>query len=167
MALPGYSMATLGEFADREIGVSAWVAVDQRRIDEFADCTGDRQWIHVDVERARAESPYGGTIAHGYLTLSLAASLSIEAGVIPADAAAALNYGLDKVRFIAPVKAGARVRNRVVLLAVDRRPDGRVLITLQNTIEIEGEAKPALVAESLAMLVAAPAAASGPGGARV
>jgi acyl dehydratase len=165
MTLPGYSMATLGEFAGREIGVSDWVAVDQHRIEEFADCTGDRQWIHVDVERARAESPYGGTIAHGYLTLSLAASLAIEAGVIPSDAAAALNYGLDKVRFIAPVKAGARVRNRVVLLAVDARADGRVLITLQNTIEIEGEAKPALVAESLAMLVAAPAA-SGPGGAR-
>ena len=90
-----------------------------KRIDEFADCTGDRQWIHVDVERARRESPYGGTIAHGYLTLSLAASLSIEAGVIPSDAAAALNYGLDKVRFIAPVKAGARVRNRVVLVAVE------------------------------------------------
>ena len=166
MALPGYSMATLGEFAGRELGVSAWVIVDQQRIDEFADCTGDRQWIHVDVERARVESPYGGTIAHGYLTLSLAASLAIEAGVIPADAAAALNYGLDKVRFIAPVKAGARVRNRVVLLAADRRADGRVLITLQNTIEIEGAAKPALVAESLAMLVAAPAAASGPGGER-
>src|SRR5437899_9377758 len=152
MAPPDYCMATLQQFAGREIGVSGWTAIDQHRIDEFADCTGDRQWIHVDVERARKESPYGGTIAHGYLTLSLAASLAIEAGVIPPDAAAALNYGLDKVRFIAPVKAGARVRNRVVLLAAEGKPQGRVLITLQNTIEIDGETKPALIAESLALL---------------
>ena len=158
MAKPGYSMASLAQFAGAEIGVSDWVTVDQHRIDEFADCTGDRQWIHVDVERARRESPYGGTIAHGYLTLSLAASLSIEAGVIPADAAAALNYGLDKVRFIAPVKAGARVRNHVVLVAVEDKGGGRKLLTLRNTIEIDGEAKPALIAESLAMLMTGPAA---------
>ena len=151
-------MTTLGQFTGREIGVSDWLTVDQHRIDEFADCTGDRQWIHVDVERARRESPYGGTIAHGYLTLSLAASLAIDAGVIPADAAAALNYGLDKARFIAPVKAGARVRNRVVLVAVDDKGEGRSLLTLRNTIEIDGEAKPALIADSLAMLMAAPAA---------
>jgi len=154
MATKDYSMTTLGEFVGREIGVSEWVSVDQRRIDEFADCTGDRQWIHVDVERARRESPYGGTIAHGYLTLSLAAALTIEAGAIPRDAKAALNYGLDKVRFIAPVKASARLRNRIVLLAVENKSGGRVLITLQNTIEIEGETKPALIAESLAMLMA-------------
>ena len=158
MSIPGYTMATLAENKGREIGVSGWLTVDQHRIDEFADCTGDKQWIHVDVERARRESPFGGTIAHGYLTLSLAASLTIEAGVIPSDAAAALNYGLDKVRFIAPVKAGARVRNRIVLLAVEDKGAGRALITLQNTIEIEGEAKPALIAESLAMLMAAGAA---------
>jgi acyl dehydratase len=152
MALPGYRMETLSEFAEREIGVSAWTTVDQARIDAFADCTGDRQWIHVDVERARRESPFGGTISHGYLTLSLAASLSIEAGVIPPDADAALNYGLDKARFLAPVRAGARIRNRVVLVKVETKPGGRALLTLQNTIEIDGEAKPALVAESLALL---------------
>jgi len=155
MAIPGYSMTTLGEFTGREIGVSGWITVDQQRIDAFAECTGDRQWIHVDVERARRESPYGGTIAHGYLTLSLAASLSIGAGVIPADAAAALNYGLDKVRFLAPVKAGARVRNHVVLVAVEDKGGGRQLLTLRNTIEIDGEAKPAMVSEKLAMLVPA------------
>ena len=155
MGLNGYTMTTLEDFKGREIGVSEWVVVDQKRIDEFADCTGDRQWIHVDVERAGRESPYGGTIAHGYLTLSLAASLTIEAGVIPSDAGAALNYGLDKVRFIAPVRAGARVRNRIVLIAVENKPDGRVLLTLGNTIEIDGETKPALVAESLAMLMRA------------
>jgi len=156
MALTGYAMTTLEDFKGREIGVSKWVVVDQKRIDEFAECTGDRQWIHVDVERARRESPYGGTIAHGYLTLSLAASLAIEAGVIPADATAALNYGLDKVRFIAPVRAGARVRNRVLLRHVENKADGRALLSMENTIEIEGETKPALVAESLAMLMRAP-----------
>ena len=154
--MSAYTMTTLEQFKGREIGVSEWVAVDQRRIDEFAECTGDHQWIHVDVERARRESPYGGTIAHGYLTLSLAATLAIEAGVIPADAVAALNYGLDKVRFIVPVRAGARVRNRVVLLSVDNKGQGRRLLTMQNTIEIDGEAKPALIAESLALLMAAP-----------
>ena len=154
MASPDYRMATLAEFTGREIGVSDWLTVDQRRIDEFADCTGDRQWIHVDVARAGRESPFGGTIAHGYLTLSLAASLAIEAGAIPPDAAAALNYGLGKVRFLTPVKAGARVRNRIVLAAVEDKGNGRALITMQMTIEIEGEAKPALIAESLAMLMA-------------
>jgi acyl dehydratase len=157
MASDRYNMATLGEFVGQEIGTSEWRVVDQHMIDEFADCTGDRQWIHVDVERARRESPFGGTIAHGYLTLSLAASLAIEAGIIPPDATAALNYGLDKVRFIAPVKAGSRVRNRVVLVSLDGKPPGRVLVKVQNTIEIEGEAKPALVAESLAMLMGAKA----------
>jgi acyl dehydratase len=150
-----YQMATLDRFVGQEVGLSRWIAIDQGRIDEFADCTGDRQWIHVDVERARRESPYGGTIAHGYLTLSLAASLSLEAGAIPRDAAAALNYGLEKVRFIAPVRAGARVRNRVALLGVGQRPGNSVLITLQNTVEIENGAKPALIAESLALLMPA------------
>ena len=154
MAPAGYTMATIADHRGREIGLSDWMTIDQHRIDEFADCTGDKQWIHVDVERARRESPFGGTIAHGYLTLSVAASLAIDAGVIPVDAAAALNYGLDKVRFLAPVKAGSRVRNRVVLVAAEAKGTGRTLITMQNTIEIEGEAKPALIAESLAMLMA-------------
>jgi len=153
MAIPGYGMATLREFVGRELGVSRWMAVDQARIDAFAACTGDHQWIHVDVERARRESPFGGTIAHGYLTLSLAAALAIEMGLVPADAKAGLNYGTDKVRFIAPVRAGARVRNRVVLLFVEDKGNGRVLITTQNTLQVEGEEKPALVADILAMLV--------------
>lgn len=155
MTRAGYSTKTLHEFVGREIGASGWITVDQPRIDAFAACTGDRQWIHVDVERARRESPYGTTIAHGYLTLSLAASLCIDAGAIPGDAAAALNYGLGKVRFMSPVKAGARVRNRVVLQEASVRPDGKALLTLLNTIEIEGEAKPALVAEALALVMPA------------
>lgn len=153
MTHTNYGMGTLADFVGRELGVSEWTTVDQARIDAFAECTGDRQWIHVDVERARRESPFGGTIAHGYLTLSLVASLAMEAGVIPPDAKAGLNYGLDKVRFMAPVKAGARVRNRVVLLEAEDKGAGRVLIKTRNTLEIEGEDKPALIAETLAMLM--------------
>ena len=119
MAIPQYSMATARQFVGRELGASDWVAVDQDRIDRFAACTGDRQWIHVDVERARRESPFGAPIAHGYLSLSLVAAMVMELGVIPPDAATGLNYGLDKVRFIAPVKAGARVRTRASLLAAE------------------------------------------------
>jgi acyl dehydratase len=148
-----YSMATLESFAGREVGVSQWHVVDQPRIDAFADCTGDRQWIHVDVDRANRESPYGGTIAHGYLALSLVGPLCMEAGIVPGDASAALNYGLDKVRFLAPVRAGARVRNRVALASVERKDHGRALVAIRNTLEIEGESKPALVADTLAMLI--------------
>jgi acyl dehydratase len=153
MAMPQYRMATAGEFVGRELGASDWVAVDQDRIDAFAACTGDRQWIHVDVERAGRESPFGGPIAHGYLSLSLVAAMVMELGVIPPDAATGLNYGLDKVRFIAPVKAGTRVRTRASLLAAEPQSGSRMLLKLQCTLEIEGEAKPALVAETLCMLI--------------
>jgi len=153
MAIPGYGMATLREFVGRELGVSQWIEVDQKRIDAFAACTGDHQWIHVDVERAQRESPFGGTIAHGYLTLSLAAALAMDMGLVPSDAKAGLNYGLEKVRFIAPVRAGARVRNRVVLVSAEDKGNGRVLITAQNTLQVQGDEKPALIAEILAMLV--------------
>jgi acyl dehydratase len=151
--IPEYSLSTVGNFVGRELGTSEWVAVGQERIDQFAACTGDRQWIHVDVERARRESPFGGPIAHGYLTLALVAPAAMAIGLIPPDAATGLNYGLDKVRFIAPVKAGARVRNRVSLVSAERQNGGRMLLKAQCTVEIEGEAKPALVAEILCMLV--------------
>ncbi|MGF6482270.1 MaoC family dehydratase [Paraburkholderia sp. JPY419] len=154
MSIKGYSIATIDDFVGRELGVSEWVVVDQARIDAFAHCTGDRQWIHVDVERARRESPFGGTIAHGYLTLSLLAALAMEIGLIPEDASAGLNYGLDKVRFMTPVKAGARVRNRVSLVSVEKKGGGRIIVKTMNELQIEGEGKPALVAETLAMLVA-------------
>jgi acyl dehydratase len=154
MSIEGYGVATLKNFVGRELGVSNWVIVDQARIDAFAECTGDKQWIHVDVERATRASPYGGTIAHGYLTLSLLATLAIEVGLIPADARAGLNYGLDKVRFMAPVKAGARVRSRVVLLEVEEKQGGRIIVKTANELQVEGEDKPALVAETLAMLIA-------------
>ncbi|MGF6479528.1 MaoC family dehydratase [Paraburkholderia sp. JPY419] len=154
MNLNEYSIATLESFVGRELGVSDWLAVDQGRIDAFAACTGDRQWIHVDVERAKRESPFGGTIAHGYLTLSLLASLAIEIGLIPDDASAGLNYGLDRVRFMTPVKAGSRVRSRVTLMSAEKKPGDRIIIKTVNELQIEGEAKPALIAESLVMLAA-------------
>jgi acyl dehydratase len=160
MAMAQYSMATAPQFIGRELGASGWVVVDQDRIDAFAACTGDRQWIHVDVARANRESPFGGPIAHGYLTLSLVAAMVMELGVIPPDAATGLNYGLDKVRFIAPVKAGARVRTRATLLAAEPQRDGRVLLKLNCALEIEGEAKPALIAELLCLLIGKHDAAS-------
>jgi acyl dehydratase len=153
MTTAQYSMATAAQFAGRELGASQWVTLDQDRIDAFAACTGDRQWIHVDVERARRESPFGGPIAHGYLTLSLVAAMIMELGVIPPDTATGLNYGLDKVRFVAPVKAGARVRARAKLRAAEPLGDARMLLRLDCTLEIEGEAKPALIAELLCLLV--------------
>ena len=153
MATAQYSMTNAAQFASRELGVSEWVTLDQDRIDAFAACTGDRQWIHVDVERTKRESPFGGPIAHGYLTLSLVAAMIMELGVIPPDAATGLNYGLDKVRFITPVKVGSRVRARAKLRAVEPQGDTRMLLRLDCALEIKGEAKPALVAELLCLLI--------------
>jgi len=153
---PDFSMATLESCVGKELGVSNWVLVDQDRINRFAECTGDRQWIHVDVERAKKESPFGGPIAHGYLTLSLLAPMGMEIGLVPKDSIASFNYGLNKVRFIAPVKVGARLRARVSVLEVTDQGGGRKLVKMGNTMEIEGEDKPAFVAETLAMLVGKP-----------
>jgi acyl dehydratase len=143
----------LGEHVGRELGVSEWVAIEQPRINAFADCTGDHQWIHVDVERAKRESPFRGPVAHGYLALAMIAPLSMEVGIIPRDAAAGLNYGIDKVRFLAPVPAGARVRLRVSLLGVEPREGGQIVMKTRNTLEVEGSEKPALIAETLALLI--------------
>ena len=151
--MKNYTVATAPDFVGRNLGISDWVTVDQDRIERFAGCTGDRQWIHVDVDRARRESPFGEPIAHGYLTLSLVAAMVMELGAIPSDAATGLNYGLDKVRFVAPVKAGARVRTRADLIGAEPQGERRMLIKLKCTLEIEGEAKPALVAELLCLLI--------------
>lgn len=152
MAIPGYKLATVGEFVGKELGVSSWHAIDQDRINAFAECTGDHQWIHVDVDRSKRESPFGGTIAHGYLTLSMLAPLQEEIGVIPDGTRQAINFGLDKLRFLTPVKAGARIRMRVTLLSVEDRGKGRLLLRTANTFDIEGAEKPALTAESLALV---------------
>src|ERR1043165_3389854 len=145
MTIPNYTMATVQDFVGRELGVTDWITVGQDRIDQFAACTGDRQWIHVDVARARRESPFGGPIAHGYLSLSLVAAMVMELGVIPSDAVGALNYGLDKVRFVAPVRAGARVRLRASLASAEVRSGGRMLLKLQSTLQTEHETNPPLV----------------------
>lgn len=153
MTILDYTMTTAPQFVGRELGTSDWLTVSQDRIDQFAACTGDRQWIHIDVERSKRESPFGGPIAHGYLTLSLVAAMIMELGVVPPDAATALNYGLDKVRFITPVKASARVRLRASLASVEPQSGGRMILKLNSTLEIEGETKPALIAEVLCMLI--------------
>ncbi|PNY79629.1 MaoC family dehydratase [Deinococcus koreensis] len=133
----------------REVALSGWVEVDQARIDAFAHATGDHQFIHVDPERALS-GPFGTTIAHGFLTLSLLAGEFMSRGGSPEIEGARLvvNYGLNRVRFITPVRAGARLRNRAVLQAAEPGA-GFVQITVANTVEIEGEAKPACTAESV------------------
>lgn len=153
MALEGYTLATIKDFVGQELGVSNWITVDQQRINEFAACTGDNQWIHVDVERAERESPFGTTIAHGYLTLSLLPIMQFDVGMLPAGVTAALNYGADKIRFITPVKSGGRIRDHITLVAAEEKGNGRVLVTSRHTVEIEGEDKPALVADTLALLL--------------
>ncbi len=134
----------------QELGVSSWITVDQHRIDQFAECTGDHQWIHVDPERA-AKGPFGTTIAHGYLSLALVSATLGEVIAGRFEAAAMLNYGSDRLRFITPVKSGSRVRNRVKLAAAEPKDKGRTLFTFDCTLEIDGEDKPALVVSALAM----------------
>ena len=134
----------------QSIGTSSWIKVEQSRIDAFAECTGDRQWIHIDVERARRESPFGAPVAHGFLTLSLLpiATYELLSGL---NATQSVNYGIDKLRFMSPVLVGSRVRNHMKLLAAEPREDGWTLLRTENTVEIEGQAKPALVAVSLGL----------------
>ncbi len=135
----------------KELGISSWFTLDQDRINKFATCTDDQQWIHINVERARKTGPFGATIAHGFLTLSMLAPTATEVW-IEALKTTTLNYGFERVRFINPVKAGARIRNRIKLLSVDERPNG-TLVTTENTIEIDGEEEPALVATALTMVL--------------
>jgi acyl dehydratase len=134
------------------VGPTPWLPIDQERIDAFAEATGDRQWIHVDRERAAA-GPFGGTIAHGYLTLSLIAPAHFDLAAFPAVGVTVVNYGLDKVRFVSPVRSGARVRTRIELLELADRRGGRWLLRTRSTVEIEGGEKPALTAEGLFLLV--------------
>ncbi len=152
MSKPAPTFAELKQMAGQELGVSGWVTVDQTRIDQFAECTGDHQWIHVDPERARRRSPFRCTIAHGYLTLSIIAALGQEIGAVPENTQAAFNYGLDSVRFIAPVRVGARIRLRSTLVSIEDHGPGQYLMKASNVVEIEGEERPALTAETLVML---------------
>lgn len=134
-----------------EIGVSGWLTIDQQRIDEFADATDDHQFIHVDPEAA-ARTPLGGTIGHGFLSLSMLSRMAADAVLVPDNIKMALNYGLDRVRFIAPVKSGKRIRGRFRLDSVDEKAPGQLLLRHTVTVEIEGEEKPALTAEWLGLL---------------
>ncbi len=140
--------------AGHESEPTAWLAIDQERVDLFADATGDHQFIHVDPEKA-ARTPLGATVAHGYLTLSLLPMMAEEIAVMPENMAMAFNYGVNKVRFPSPVKVGSEVRLRSKITTVSEKSPGRILVTAQATVEIRGEAKPALVAETLSMYVLA------------
>lgn len=142
---PAGMKAHVGE----KLGVSDWVTVDQPMIDKFADATGDHQWIHVDVERAKTEMPGGKTIAHGFLTLSLVASLAHQIYDIR-KRSRGINYGSNKVRFTAPVPVGSRVRLSQTLKNVEEISGG-VRMTFESTMEVEGSARPALVAETLSL----------------
>ncbi|MGH9672599.1 MAG: MaoC family dehydratase [Bryobacteraceae bacterium] len=136
----------LKSLAGSEVGSSDWMTVSQKMINDFAGATGDHQWIHVDPDRARAETPFGGAIAHGFLTLSLLSLLSRGAFEQRGDYAMRINYGLNRLRFVSPVKAGARIRGRFTLQSAEEIAGG-VQTVWAVTVEIEGGAKPALVAE--------------------
>ena len=141
--------ADLAHYVGKEIGVSDWFTVDQEIIDKFADATGDHQWIHVDVERAKREMPGGKTIAHGYLTLSLVPRLAQTIYRVK-KRSRGLNYGSNRIRFTGQVPAGARIRLHQRIKSVDP-VEGGVRITSESTVEVEGAAKPALVAETISM----------------
>jgi acyl dehydratase len=136
----------------QEVGVSSWITIDQARINAFADATEDRQFIHVDPQAAAA-TPFGGTIAHGFLTLSLLSRMAAEATLLPDTLKMAVNYGLEEVRFLAPVRSGGRVRGRFTLDSVDEKGPGRVLMRHRVSVEIEGEDKPALTALWLGLMI--------------
>jgi acyl dehydratase len=145
-----------------EVGVSSWLTMDQPRIDSFADCTDDRQFIHIDPEAA-ARTPFGGTVAHGFLSLSMLSRMGAEAMLLPDTMTMAVNYGLDRVRFIVPVPAGKRIRGRFVLESADEKAPGQLLVRHNVTVEIEGVDKPALTAQWLGLLFLAPSPARGRG----
>ena len=134
----------------QELGVSDWFTVDQERINQFAEATGDHQWIHVDVERAKKEMPGGKTIAHGYLTLSLLPQLNKQIFQV-SNIKASLNYGLNKLRFTNPVTAGSRVRLKVRVKEVNQRDDGRVQLINEAEISVEGQDRPFCIAETVTL----------------
>ena len=147
-------LASLDEIRARvggEVGVSSWLTIGQDRIDTFDDATEDHQFIHVDPEAA-AKTPFGGTIAHGFLTLSLLSRMAAEATFVPEGVKMAVNYGLDRVRFLAPVRSGSRVRGRFTLDSIEEKAPGQVLMRHTVTVEIEDHDKPALTAVWLGLI---------------
>ncbi|MGH6954048.1 MAG: MaoC family dehydratase [Alphaproteobacteria bacterium] len=146
-----YRIDNAHQFIGKELAVSDWLRIDQPMVTTFANTTLDPDWMHVDVARSRRESPYGGTIVQGFLMLSLVIHFGHVLGTQPKDTAYGLNYGLDKVRFLAPVLVGARVRNHVVLADFRERSPGRYLQRTTNTLEVEGSDKPGMVADWLVL----------------
>ena len=142
----------LNDYIGKEVGVSEWMLVDQERINQFAEATGDHQYIHVDPERA-AKTPFGTTIAHGFLTMSLMVEMGYEGSTKLESAVMGINYGFDKLRFINPVKVNSRVRGRFQLMSAEEKTPNQWLLKHAVTVEIEGEDKPALIAEWLGMTV--------------
>ena len=134
-----------------DIGVSDWLEIGQQRIEEFADATDDHQFIHVD-QAAAAQTPFGGTIAHGFLSLSMLSRMAADVMLIPDATRMAVNYGLDRVRFIAPVRSGKRIRGRFRLDSVEEKAPGQILLRHTVTVEIDGEERPALTAEWLGLI---------------
>ena len=155
MAPSNIAAARMSELVGEEIGVSDWIEISQAMIDQFADATMDHQFIHIDPERAR-ETPFGGTIAHGFLLLSLLSWMSFQSLPTIENVAMTVNYGLNRVRFLTPVRAGARLRGRFLLRAVEEKADRGLLRTFDVTVEIDGGIKPALVAQWLALAVNSP-----------
>ncbi|MEN3973358.1 MaoC family dehydratase [Sphingomicrobium sp. XHP0235] len=149
--MPVASLDTIRAAVGTEIGVSDWIAVPQQRITDFADATEDRQFIHVDEALAK-QTPFGGTIAHGFLSLSLLSRMAADVMLVPETTKMAVNYGLDKVRFLKPVASGKKVRGRFVLTAMTEKAPGQLLLTHNVTVEIDGEDKPALVADWLGLI---------------
>lgn len=152
---PTQPALTLAEYQARigtELGRSDWLGVDQGMIDRFADLTGDHQFIHVDPARAAA-TPFGGTVAHGFLTLSLLGALGMQMVPPLAGATMIINYGFDKLRFITPVRSGRRIRGALSLLSLEAKGPGQMLVRYAVTVEVEGADKPALAAEWLVMMV--------------
>lgn len=149
--MPVASLAEIRSRVGEEVGTSDWLTIDQHRIDEFAEATEDRQFIHVDPDAA-TRTPFGGTIAHGFLSLSMLSRMAAQAMLVPDSIKMAVNYGLDRVRFIAPVKSGKRIRGRFRLDSVEEKAAGQLLLRHTVTVEIEGEEKPALTAEWLGLI---------------
>ena len=147
-----YLFESLSYFVGKELGVTDWTVISQEQINLFADCTGDRQWMHVDAERCRRESPYGAPVAHGFLVLSVLAKLVADLGGIPEDAAGAINTAVNNVRFRAPVLAGARVRARASIAAVAPLNETQSLVTAAVELEAEGRVSPALTADLMVLM---------------
>jgi acyl dehydratase len=149
--MPFLSLDEIRSKVGQEVGVSEWLDVTQDRITQFADATDDHQFIHIDPVAA-AKTPFGGTIAHGFLSLSLMSRMAADAMQVPDGVKMAVNYGLDRVRFLAPVRSGKRVRGRFVLDSVDEKAPGQILMRHTVTVEIEGEDNPALTAQWLGLI---------------